>query len=106
MICPIKNMECPEHNKKNGCAWWLEIRQGDEAVSRMRGCVFVLQNMLLAEQINMTALLSKENNAISCEISALRNENREEHVKDRELLFVLTQENVKNVKEKYIEIEG
>ncbi len=97
MLCPLTKEECPEHNKKMGCAWWMEVKEGDEAVSRMRGCALVLQPMLLAQQINMSALVAKESNAISSEISALRNENSEEHQKDRRHLFNLVQGNIKEI---------
>ncbi len=97
MLCPLTKEECPEHNKKMGCAWWLEVKEGEEAISTMKGCALVLQPMLLAEQINMTALVAKESNAVSSEISALRCENSIEHEEDRRHLLNLVQANAKEI---------
>lgn len=89
MNCPLTKEECPEHNKKGGCAWWLEAKQRDEATSTMQGCAMVLSPMLLANQINATYQVAKEANQTSCEISALRNENIKEQEASRAQLLSL-----------------
>lgn len=89
MNCPITKEECPEHNKKAGCAWWIEAKQGDEATSTMQGCAIVINPMLLAHQINASYQIAKETAQTGCEISALRNETIKEQEASRMQLLSL-----------------
>ena len=97
MNCPFNQLECPEHNKKGGCALWLEVRQGDEAVATMSGCSLALTPMLLAQNINMLACVAKETNQTSAEVSALRVESIKENQATREQLYSLATGNIQRI---------
>lgn len=77
MDCPLRNFqECPEHNKKNGCGFWMAYstnREGMEA--HMEGCAITLTPMLLLENANNLGMVAGEVNKVGAEVSAGRCEN-------------------------------
>lgn len=77
MQCPLNNFaECPEHNKKGGCAFWMSYNSNSKSVdAKAEGCAVVLTPMLLIQQINNTAVLCSEMNKVGAEVSAGRVEN-------------------------------
>lgn len=76
MNCPFRNFEeCPEHNKKGGCSFWISYathREGLEAL--IEGCAVTLTPMLLLENANSLGLVAGEVNKVGAEISAGRSE--------------------------------
>mgnify|MGYP006991660231 CR=1 FL=1 len=76
MNCPFRNFEeCPEHNKKGGCSFWLSYatnREGLEA--QIEGCAVTLTPMLLLENANNLGAVAGEVNKVGAEISAGRSE--------------------------------
>ena len=89
MNCPLKSnaekdYECPENNKKNGCAWWLDYTKGDGThTAKLEGCAMTLSPMLLAENINALGHIAGEVNKVGAEVSAGRCENIAEHEASR-----------------------
>lgn len=76
MNCPFRNFEeCPEHNKKNGCAFWMSYSINRQCVeSQIEGCAITLTPMLLIEQANNLGMIAGEINKVGAEISAGRDE--------------------------------
>lgn len=76
MNCPFRNFEeCPEHNKKGGCSFWISYatnREGLEAL--IEGCAVTLTPMLLLENANNLGAIAGEVNKVGAEISAGRSE--------------------------------
>ena len=76
MNCPFRNFEeCPEHNKKGGCSFWLSYatnREGLEA--QIEGCAVTLTPMLLLENANNLGAVAGEVSKVGAEISAGRSE--------------------------------
>lgn len=76
MNCPFRNFEeCPEHNKKGGCSFWISYatnREGLEA--QIEGCAVTLTPMLLLENANNLGAVAGEVNKVGAEISAGRSE--------------------------------
>ena len=78
--CPLKNFEeCPEHNKKGGCEWWIGYSSKSGITdANMQGCAVVLQPLLLLEQANALGMVEGRINQVSAEISAKRSESIKE----------------------------
>lgn len=74
--CPLTGDDCPEHNKKDGCMWWLEYRgDGDVLKASLSGCAIVLQPMLLCENANCLGQVAGQIDQLGSEVSAGRVEN-------------------------------
>lgn len=75
--CPFRNFEdCPEHNKKSGCALWLSYSANNAAAdAHVEGCSLVLTPMLLIQQVNNLAVVAGEVSKVGAEVSAGRAEN-------------------------------
>lgn len=91
--CPYKNFEeCPQHNKRGGCEFWLSYSSNSESSeSKLEGCAVVLTPILLVQQINNTGVLSGEVNKMAAEISASRVESIKENEANRMQLISLVQ---------------
>lgn len=76
MNCPFRNFEeCPEHNKKGGCSFWLAYSSNKTNLeAQVSGCAIVLTPMLLLESANNMGVLAGEISKVSAEISASRSE--------------------------------
>lgn len=74
MNCPFRNFEeCPEHNKKGGCSFWIAYatnNQGTEA--HMEGCAITLTPILLLENANNLGAVAGEISKVGAEVSAGR----------------------------------
>ena len=74
MNCPFRNFEeCPEHNKKGGCAFWLSYaanRQNVEA--QVEGCAVSLTPLLLVENAHYLGAVAGEISKVGAEVSAGR----------------------------------
>lgn len=75
--CPFRNFEdCPEHNKKGGCALWLSYSANNAAAeAHVEGCSLVLTPLLLIQQVNNLAVVAGEVTKVGAEVSAGRAEN-------------------------------
>lgn len=75
--CPFRNFEdCPEHNKKGGCALWLSYSANNAAAdAHVEGCSLTLTPMLLIQQVNNLAVVAGEVTKVGAEVSAGRAEN-------------------------------
>lgn len=89
--CPYKNFEeCPQHNKKGGCEFWLSYTTNSESTdAKIEGCAVVLTPLLLIQQINNTGVVSSEINKLGAEISKARIENIKENSANRQQLVTL-----------------
>lgn len=78
--CPFRNFEeCPEHNRKGGCALWMSYSGSKDSMNTsFEGCAFTLAPMLLMEQANVTGMVAGEISKVGAEVSAARCENIEE----------------------------
>ena len=78
--CPLKNFEeCPEHNKKGGCEWWMAYSSKSGVTdANMQGCAVVLQPLLMLENANALGMMEGRINQVSAEISAGRVETLKE----------------------------
>ena len=78
--CPLRNFEeCPQHNKKGGCEWWIGYHSKTGITDAdMQGCAVVLQPLLLLENANALGMMEGRINQVSAEISAGRTENVKE----------------------------
>ena len=78
--CPLRNFEeCPEHNKKGGCEWWIGYTSNSGVTdANMQGCAIVLQPLLLLENANALGMMEGRINQVSAEISAGRVESVKE----------------------------
>lgn len=76
MRCPFRNFEeCPEHNKQNGCSFWIAYSSNREGLdAHMEGCAITLTPILLLENANYLGVVAGEVNKMGAEISAGRNE--------------------------------
>lgn len=76
MNCPFRNFEdCPEHNKKGGCGFWLCYAANKDNVDALfEGCAITLTPMLLLEAANNLGAVAGEVNKVGAEISAGRSE--------------------------------
>lgn len=85
MNCPYRNFEpCPEHNKKNGCSFWLNYTSNNKTLqSNTEGCAVTLTPILLLENANNLGIVAGEVNKIGVEISAGRVENIKEQQANR-----------------------
>ena len=72
--CPFRGFEeCPEHNKKGGCALWMSYSGGKDSMqASFEGCAFTLTPMLLLEQANLTGRVAGEVSKVGAEVSAAR----------------------------------
>ena len=75
MNCPYTKEECPEHNKKGGCAWWMEYHTTRKADADVHGCAMILTPMLLIEVVNGLGGVAFEVSKSAAETSAGRVEN-------------------------------
>lgn len=91
--CPYRNFEeCPQHNKKGGCEFWISYSSNSETSnSKLEGCAIVLTPIILVQQINNTGVLASEVNKMSSEISASRVEAIKENEANRKQLLSLVQ---------------
>ena len=89
--CPYRNFEeCPQHNKKGGCEFWLSYSSNSETNNaKCEGCAIVLTPLLLIQQINNTGVLASEVNKVGAEISSARVEAIKEHQANRQQLLLL-----------------
>lgn len=78
--CPLRNFEeCPQHNKKGGCEWWIGYSSNSGITdAKVDGCAVVLQPLLLLENANALGMVEGRINQVSAEISAGRVENIKE----------------------------
>lgn len=78
--CPYRNFEeCPEHNKKGGCCFWISYTSKSGVTdAQMEGCAVTLAPMLLLENANALGLVAGEVNKVGAEVSAGRVENVKE----------------------------
>jgi hypothetical protein len=78
--CPLKNFEeCPQHNKKGGCEWWIGYTSNSGVTdAKMEGCAVVLQPLLMLENANALGMMEGRINQLSAEMSAGRVENLKE----------------------------
>lgn len=85
MGCPLRNFkECPEHNKKGGCNFWMSYTSNkDTANAQMEGCAIVLTPILLLENANNLGIVAGEVNKVGAEVSASRVENIKEQQANR-----------------------
>lgn len=76
MNCPFRNFEeCPEHNKKGGCSFWIAYTSNRDAMeAHMEGCAITLTPMLLLETANNMGHVAGEVSKVGAEISAGRSE--------------------------------
>lgn len=91
--CPHRNFEeCPQHNKKGGCEFWLSYSSNSETSnSNLEGCAIVLTPILLVQQINNTGVLASEVNKVGAEISQARIETIKEQQANRKQFLSLVQ---------------
>lgn len=84
--CPYRNFEeCPQHNKRGGCEFWLSYHSNSESTdSKLEGCAVVLTPILLVQQINNTGVLANEVNKVGSEISLARVESIKEQQANRQ----------------------
>ena len=89
--CPLRNFEeCPEHNKKGGCEWWLGYASNsDSSDARLEGCAVVLLPFLQVEHANALGTIAGEVRRVSSEVSAERCENIKEGAALRQQLFFM-----------------
>lgn len=78
--CPLRGFEeCPQHNKKGGCEWWIGYSSKSGITdAQMEGCAVVLQPLLMLENANALGMVEGRINQVSAEISAGRVENVKE----------------------------
>lgn len=76
MRCPFRNFEdCPEHNKQNGCSFWIAYSSNREGLdAHMEGCAITLTPILLLENANYLGVVAGEINKVGAEISSGRSE--------------------------------
>lgn len=89
--CPYKNFEeCPQHNKKGGCEFWLQYTTNrQDADAHIEGCAIVLTPLLLIENINNLNVSANNIKNLQAEISKARVENIKENQANRQQLFSL-----------------
>lgn len=89
--CPYRNFEeCPQHNKKGGCEFWLSYSSNSESTdAKIEGCAVVLIPLLLIQQINNTGVLANEVNKVGAEISTARIEAIKEQQANRQQFLAL-----------------
>ena len=95
--CPYRNFEeCPQHNKKGGCEFWLSYSSNSKTTdSKCEGCAMVLTPLLLIQQINNTGVLVNEVNKVGAEISIARIEAiKEQQANRQQFLSVASGERV------------
>ncbi len=70
--CPYRNFdECPQHNKKGGCEFWMSYSSTSGVTeAAMEGCAVVLTPMLLLEQANALGKVAGQVNGVAAEVSA------------------------------------
>ena len=89
--CPYRNFEeCPQHNKKGGCEFWLSYSSNSKTTdAKCEGCAIVLTPLLLIQQINNTGVLAGEINKVGAEISSARVEAIKEQQANRKQFLAL-----------------
>lgn len=89
--CPYRNFEeCPQHNKRGGCEFWLSYSSNSESSdAKLEGCAVVLTPILLVQQINNTGALANEVNKVGAEISMARVETIKEQQANRQQFLSL-----------------
>lgn len=89
--CPYKNFEeCPQHNKKGGCEFWLSYNTNSETTdAKIEGCAVVLTPLLIIQQINNAGVISNEVSKLGAEISKARVESIKENQANRKQLVSL-----------------
>ena len=104
MNCPFRNFEeCPEHNKKGGCSFWISYTSNREGLeSQMEGCAVTLTPMLLLENANNLGIVAGEMNKVGAEVSALRDENIKENEANRMQFVSLAHGNKELVKAEHV----
>ena len=78
--CPLNHFEeCPQHNKKGGCEWWMSYTSNTGVTdANMEGCAVLLQTLLFLENANALGMMEGRINQVSAEISAGRVESVKE----------------------------
>jgi len=107
--CPFRNFEeCPEHNKKGGCIFWLNYSTNSQVTeARIEGCAITLTPILLMQQINNLAVVADEVNKVGAEVSAGRCENIKSSEATRRQLVSLANGYTDIIEANYtLEIEG
>lgn len=92
--CPFNHDECPEHNKKGGCQFWIEYSSKSNVTeSLMKGCCLQLMTFLQLENANALGILASKVDQLSAELSAMRSENNINSETTRKQLVSLAQGN-------------
>lgn len=89
--CPYRNFEeCPQHNKKGGCEFWLSYNSNSKSTdASVEGCAIVLTPLLLIQNVNNMGVVASEINKVNAEISAARVESIKENQANRQQLLSL-----------------
>lgn len=74
MNCPFRDFEeCPEHNKKGGCSFWLSYTANRHNIeAQVEGCAVTLTPLLLLENANSLGAVAGEISKVGAEVSAGR----------------------------------
>ena len=92
--CPFNHEECPEHNKKGGCQFWIEYSSKSNVnESLMKGCCLQLAVFLQLENANALGILASKVDQLNAELSAMRSENNMNSDTTRKQLVSLAQGN-------------
>lgn len=111
MHCPFRSFEeCPEHNKKGGCSFWMAYASSREGMdARMDGCAITLTPLLLLEMANNLGVVAGEVRKVGAEVSAGRCENVKNGDATRRQLLALAQRTTRLIVPEYstlIPLEG
>lgn len=93
--CPLRNFEeCPQHNKKGGCEWWMAYASNSGVTdAHMEGCAIVLGPLLQIEHANALGKVASEVRLGVSEMSAARNDGMKEGEALRKQLFLMANGN-------------
>lgn len=106
MNCPFRNFdECPEHNKKNGCSFWIAYTTNKDSLeAHIEGCSITLTPLLLLESANNLGHIAGEISKVGSEISYSRCENIKNGEAIREQLCSLASGNIQKIHPNYSDI--
>ena len=106
MNCPFRNFEeCPEHNKKNGCSFWIAYTTNKDSLeAHIEGCSITLTPLLLLESANNLGHIAGEISKVGSEISYSRCENIKNGEATREQLCSLASGNLVKIHPNYNDI--
>lgn len=104
MNCPFRNFEeCPEHNKKSGCSFWLSYTVNrPNAEAQVEGCAITLTPLLLVENAHYLGVVAGEVNKVGAEVSAGRCEATKDAAATRVQLLSLATGNYSLVNPEHI----